>query len=88
MQIKEGYIIKKVSDKYIVIPSLEESVNFTGIITLNNSGKLLFEALQANKMTVDALKDLLTNEYEIDNETARKDVSTFIDILKVNNLLK
>lgn len=88
MQIKEGYIIKKVSDKYIVIPSLEESVNFTGIITLNNSGKLLFKALQANNMTVDSLKDLLTNEYEIDNETARKDVSTFIDILKVNNLLK
>lgn len=86
MKIKKGYKIKKVSDKYIVIPTLEESVNFSGIMTLNNSGKLLFEALQSKKSVEDLIK-LLTDEYDIDTNTARKDINSFIEKLKTNNLL-
>lgn len=86
MKIKTGYKIKKVSDKYIVIPTLEESVNFSGIMTLNNSGKLLFEALQSKKSVEDLIK-LLTDEYDIDTNTARKDINSFIEKLKTNNLL-
>ena len=88
MKIKKGYEIKKVSDKFIVVPSLEESVNFSGIITLNVTGKLLFEALQTKKHSIDSLTKLLLDVYEIDVHTARKDVKAFIKVLETNNLVE
>ena len=86
MMIKPGFEIKKISDRFIVIPSVESSINFTGIVTLNSSGKLLFEALKNDKTTND-LVILLTEKYEVTNEQALKDVNAFLEILKKHNLL-
>ena len=56
MKIKKGFILKSVSDKFIVVPVGEEAVNFNGLMTLNKSGKLLFEALQ-QESTIESLTD-------------------------------
>lgn len=86
MRIKPGYEIKVVSDRYLVIPSKGSSLNFSGVITLNNSGKLLFEALQAEQ-TINQLVKVLTDVYDVDDEKALQDVLQFIAILQEHNLL-
>lgn len=86
LKIKPGYEVKVVSDRYLVIPSKGSTLNFSGVITLNNSGKLLFEALQSEQ-TINSLKKVLTDEYEVSDEQALKDVLAFIDKLKKHNLL-
>ena len=45
MKIKNNYILRTVAGQHLVVPVGEEGVNFNCIITLNNSGKLLFEEL-------------------------------------------
>lgn len=86
LKIKPGYEVKIVSDRYLVIPSKGSTLNFSGVITLNNSGKLLFEALQSEQ-TINSLKKVLTDEYEVSDEQALKDVLAFIAKLKKHNLL-
>lgn len=86
MKIKTGFEIKKVSDKYIVVPNLEKSINFNGIISLNSSAKLLFEALN-EEQTIESLTNILFNTYDIDVKKAEEDVLKFLKILKENNLL-
>lgn len=86
MKIKTGFEIKKVSDKYIVVPNLEQSINFNGIISLNSSAKLLFEALN-EEQTIESLTNILFNTYDIDVKKAEEDVLKFLKILKENNLL-
>lgn len=86
MRIKPGYEIKVVSDRYLVIPSKGSSLNFSGVITLNNSGKLLFEALQTEQ-SINQLVKVLTNVYDVDDEKALQDVLQFIAILQEHNLL-
>lgn len=88
MKIKPNYEIKKVSDRFIVIPKASRNLDFNGIITLNKSAKLLFEHLQQEKQTVDSLVDLLTNAFDVTKEIARADVFVFIDVLKANDLLE
>jgi len=87
MKIKKGFILKSVSDKFIVVPVGEEAVNFNGLMTLNKSGKLLFEALQ-QESTIESLTDLVMEKYEIDQRTAKIDVESFVKKLKDKHIIE
>jgi len=47
MKVKDTYILKKVADKHIVVPTKEADLNLNGINTLNETGKFLFECLES-----------------------------------------
>ncbi|HBG33391.1 MAG TPA: PqqD family protein [Acholeplasmataceae bacterium] len=87
MKIKKGFILKSVSDKFIVVPVGEEAVNFNGLMTLNKSGKLLFEALQ-QESTIESLTELVMEKYEIDQRTAKLDVESFVKKLKDKQIIE
>ena len=86
MKIKEGYTLKTVANQHLVIPIGKEGVNFNGIITLNDSGKMLFEAMRKD-ITRDNLINMVMDRYDIDKTTAENDIDDFIEILKNKNLL-
>lgn len=86
MKIKEGYVLKEVAKEYIVVPVGDEAINFNGILTLNKSAKLLFEALQKD-VEIDDLVKLLLDRYDIDQEKALEDVKAFIHVLESRNIL-
>ena len=87
MKIKKGYILKSVSDKYVVVPVGEEAIHFNGLITLNRSGKFLFESLK-EESTVESLTVSMIEKYDIDAETAEQDVLAFIKKLKEKNIIE
>ena len=87
MKIKKGYILKSISDKYVVVPVGEEAIHFNGLITLNKSGKFLFESLK-EESTVDSLTQLMIEKYDIDAKTAEQDVLSFIKKLKEKNIIE
>ncbi len=86
MRIKEGYVLKEVAHEYIVVPVGDEAINFNGILTLNKSAKLLFEALMKD-VEISDLVSLLLNKYEIDEEKALEDVKAFIHVLESRKIL-
>lgn len=86
MKLKDGFKLKEIGSKIMVLPTDNEALNFNGIMTLNQSGKVLFEALESEQ-TIDSLVTILTNRYEISEEEALKDVVLFIETLKKHNVL-
>ena len=46
MKLKAGFTLKEVGNQFMVLPVGEGALNFNGIISLNKSGKFLFELLQ------------------------------------------
>lgn len=86
MQVKEGLKIKKVSDYYLVVKD-DVNLDFNKVVTLNKSGKLLFESLK-EPQTTESLTNVLLNTYDVTEKQAIKDVNSFLNILKENNLLK
>ncbi len=54
MKIKDDFILRKVADTYVVVPVNSMTLDFNGIINLNETGAFLFELLQ-NGATKDEL---------------------------------
>jgi len=87
MKIKQNYVLRNVADHYIVVPIGEEAVHFNGIISLNKSGKILYDKLIAGAIKKD-LVSLLMTTYDVEEKEAIKDVDDFIKTLDSKNMLE
>ena len=86
MKIKSGFVLRKVADTYIVVAIGGEAKAANVMITLNETGALLWEKLSA-EASREALCDAMLEVYDIDRETALSDVDAFIAKLEKENLL-
>ena len=86
MHILNGFHGRQILDEVIAVPSGEAGKVFSGIISLNEIGRFLFEALQTEQ-TVDTLVSTILEEYDTDPETARADVTEFLEQLRSAGLL-
>ncbi|MBO7345882.1 MAG: PqqD family protein [Clostridia bacterium] len=87
MKIKDGFILREVAGSYIVVAVGSAVKTFNGVINLNQTGAFLWELLQKGAEKEDLVKALL-EEYEVDEQTASKDVDVFIEKLEQANLIK
>lgn len=77
MKIKENFTLRHIADEYIVMPTGSSIANFDGAIALNEVSAFIFEKL-TNPMSKDDLVVALLNEYNVDKETATKDIDALI----------
>lgn len=87
MKVKKDYILREVAGTYVVLPVGKATVNFNGMLTLNNSGVMLWKLLEEDT-SAEALAEMLCTQYDVSEETARKDVEEFLDILKKADCLE
>ncbi len=81
MKIREGFVLRKIAGSNIVIPVGTVSVDFNGMITMNDSATFLWEKLAAGA-DEEALVTALLTEYEVDEDTARRCVKEYIGKLE------
>lgn len=77
MNIKPGYKLRKMCGSSIVVAVGKASSDFNGMVTLNESGELLWNRL-AEGAEIKDLTAALVEEYGIDEITALTDVQEFI----------
>lgn len=87
MKIKEDFILRKVADSYVVVPVNNMSLDFNGIINLNETGAFLFELLQ-NGADREELISMLLDKYEVTEQKAEKDIDLFIEKVKGADILE
>ena len=80
MKVKEGFVLRSVAGSNVVVPVGAASVDFNGMITLNDSGAFLWRELEKGA-DVDSLTAALLREDEVDEETARKCATDFTEKL-------
>lgn len=80
MKLKENFVLRKVANTWVVLPLAEETVNFTGMLQLNDSGAMLWKVLEQGGDKT-ALADALTGEYNVSRQQAEADVDEFLTIL-------
>lgn len=86
MKIKDGFMLRKVGGQNVVVAIGKASLDFNGIIRLNDTGKFLWEQLKSD-ITEEQLISAMLDEYDIDRETAEKDIAEFIVRLKGADLI-
>ena len=78
MKLKSDLVLRQIADTWVVLPLSKDTLDFDGMLTLNESGAFLWKALQEGKDLVDAL----TSEYDVDRQQAAADVEEFLEALR------
>ena len=77
MKLKKNFVLRQVAGTWVVLPLGAETVNFSGMLQLNESGAMLWRVLEEGG-SQDALVEALLGEYDVTREQAEADVQGFL----------
>lgn len=73
MKIKKGFELREICGEYLIIAHGRENIDFTRVITLNESAADIWNAVIGKSFTVKDMKNAFTELYDVDDNTAMKD---------------
>ena len=85
MKIKEGYRIRKVGSKSVVVAP--GGLNFTGLITVHETGTFIWGMLEKGAETEEIVSEL-AKECKVQPDDIKFDVTEFIEALKGADILE
>ena len=69
MKAKSGFNLREVCGEQIIVAEGIENIDFTNIISMNESSAFLWNNVQGKEFTYDDLANRLTDNYQIDENT-------------------
>ena len=78
MKTKEGFKLRDVCGEKIIVAEGIANIDFSRIISMNESSAYLWKNVEEKTFTADDLVKLLLDEYEVDEATAKADVDQLI----------
>ena len=78
--------MREIAGEIIVVPSGDE-VNLNMMITLNDTGRFLWQRLEIGA-TLDELVQAMLGEYDVDEQTARAGAERFVSKLQERGFLE
>lgn len=85
MRAKSGFRLTNVCGSTILVAEGKENIDFSNIISMNESSKLLWESIQGKDFTDDDLAKILVDNYQIDENTPLPFEQALTD---ANNIVK
>lgn len=80
MKKKNGFCLKEVCGAKFLIAEGDENIDFSSLIALNESSTYLWDSIKDDEeFTAESLAEKLTEEYDVDFETALKDTTVLIN---------
>jgi len=70
-------VTRKTGNEYVLVPVTDNIADMDSVYTLNETGAFIWEQIDGKK-SVEEIIDAMTEEYEIDKDTATADVLEFI----------
>ncbi len=86
MKLKNGVVMEKAGDGYIAVATGEASKTFNGFIRNNKTADFIFRQLTEEK-TEKELVEAILERYDVDVETATRDVQNIIEKIRKAGLL-
>ncbi len=78
MKINEGFELRTVCDENVIVAYGRKNIDFSKVISLNESAAYLWNAVVGKEFTCQELTDLLCKEYDVDAETAQNDAAQMV----------
>lgn len=86
MKLKYEFVVRNIMDEYVLVPVGEAALKFAGMITTSEVGAFLIDLLKTDT-DKDTLVQRVTDEYDVEELQAAKDVEEFLDRLQKLELL-
>lgn len=78
MKTKKGFNLRQVCGENVIVAEGAENIDFSSIISMNESSAYLWNNIQGKEFDKNNLVELLTQEYDVDADTAAKDVDALV----------
>ena len=75
---KNGLLVRKFGEKYIIVAVDDMADEMHSLITLNETGLFLWKMIE-NGTEPEAMLDSMLESYDVDRETAEKDIKAFVE---------
>lgn len=76
MKTKKGFVLRNVCGENIIVAEGKENIDFTKIISMNETAAYLWKNVEGKDFDPDTLKNLLMKEHEVEETTADADAKT------------
>ena len=83
--LKPGYVLREIAGEHLAIPVTAE--NSTDIVVLNPVSAILWTELETGK-TLDELTDKICENFDINRDEGKADITEFIDSLVEKNVVE
>ena len=75
MKIKNGFELREMCGEFIIIGTGVENIDFSKVISLNESAASLWREVEGKEFTPATLAALLMEQYDVDEATALADAT-------------
>jgi methyltransferase-like protein len=80
-------VTRKTGSEYVLVPVTDNIADMDSVYTLNETGAFIWEQMDG-KRNIEDIIDLLTDEFDIDIESARTDVLDFVNKMSEYLIIK
>ena len=87
MKTRKGYTPRTLGKETILIAEGLEAVDFSRMISMNDSAAYLWKAVEDKDFDAETLVNLLIEEYDIAHEVAERDVTSLLQAWKEANIV-
>ena len=87
MKVNSDFVMRNIAGENILVPTGEAAEKFKGMITMNEVAAFMWQNIDEVESKEDLVKMVL-NEFEVDEETATRDVENFINELSSINMIE
>lgn len=87
MRINEKMKIRNVAGENIVIMPSDDAADMTKVVALNESSLLMYNQLKGHEFSLDDAVQLLLDNYDVDEATARKDAEAWLADMRKHRLI-
>ena len=78
MKKKTGFYLRNVLGENVVVAEGVENIDFSKIISMNDSAAVLWQQIGEEPFTVDDLVGYFCGEYDVDEQTAKADAEALV----------
>ena len=82
MKIKQGIVVQKIDEEYILIDSGIVEPTFSGMVKLNESSKAIVDLLMSKDLEEEEIVEELSKIYDASREELTEAVHSFLKELK------
>lgn len=87
MRINEKMKVRNVAGENIVIMPSDDAADMTKVVALNESSLLMYNQLKGREFALDDAVQLLLDNYDVDEATARKDAEAWLADMRKHRLI-
>ena len=80
MKIVKEFILREIAGECVLVPTGATTQEFNGLITMSDTARFIWENMEKAE-SLEEMIQMILDEYEIDEETAKKDAIGFISQL-------